>query len=119
MIRPLFYAAMLALAAVGCAREPGRLPDTEPYITGTITGLERAGERIGLALIEENPHELVGSAKAALRVEQGTLIVTAAGTRGDFNDLREGRRVRAWVIGPVAESYPVQARAQAIALEPR
>lgn len=81
----------------------------EPSITGVITNLE--GGRI---LVEENPQETSGSEKAAVRTTGQTQIISASGRKVSNADLRTGDRVRVWFLGPVMESYPVQATAARI-----
>jgi len=39
------------------------------------------------------------------------------GARGTVGDVRAGQVVRVWFAGPVAESYPVRARARAVVIE--
>jgi hypothetical protein len=68
--------------------------------------------------IEENPADLGGSAKAVLRVTESTRILHRSGAAVSLSDFRVGKRVRAWVTGPIMESYPVQATASAVVIEP-
>ncbi len=107
--------SLLALSA--CESEKTntpRPPEGPPHIRGTITAIDR--DRV---LIEENPHERSGSAKAWLRVSAETVLrFRATGAPATFADLRIGRVVQAWTSGPVAESYPVQGTAAMIEVDP-
>lgn len=115
----LVLASVLAFGCSGRQASPD-LPAAEPSIQGIITHVDPAGEAIGRILVEENPAQSAGSAKASVRITQGTRIVTVAGerARGSFQDLAVGRRARVWFTGPVMESYPVQATAEVVAVEP-
>jgi hypothetical protein len=83
-----------------------------PSIRGTIT--QRAPERI---LIEEEPLDSAGSAKASVRLTRSTLVVRGSGEAVHPDELQVGRKVSAWFEGPVMESYPVQATAGAVRIE--
>jgi hypothetical protein len=89
------------------------LPDTKPDIHGVVTASE--GVRIR---IEENPHDATGSNKASLRIEPRTVIRRRTGEPAAAGDLVIGTRVSAWYEGPVMESYPLQALARVIVIEP-
>jgi hypothetical protein len=98
---------------VACAPNGGPLPNDAPYMTGTITAIGRIAEGWSVR-VEERPQDVSGSAKGVFRVGDDTDVRRAAGGRVRAEGLREGQRVRVWVNGPVAESYPVQARARTI-----
>lgn len=49
-----------------------------------------------------------------LRVNEQTEIVDADGSEIRFDELKVGTRVETWSVGPVAESYPLQATAAKI-----
>jgi hypothetical protein len=83
-----------------------------PSIRGRIT--QRTPERI---LIEEEPLDSAGSAKASVRLTRSTLVVRGSGEAVDPDELRTGQQVSAWFEGPVMESYPVQATAGAVRIE--
>lgn len=90
------------------------VPATAPYIQGRITAIDHGG-----ILVEENPSEDDGSAKAYLRITERTrILLRRSGEQKSKSDLRIGHLVRAWVSGPVAESYPVQAEAAVIEFGP-
>jgi len=111
--------ALVALGGASCSQQQSvELPTSPPSIAGTITHVDPAGERIGSIRVEAVPEDEAGSDKAVVRIEQATQLVDATGRAIAFNDLQVGRKVRAWFTGPVAESYPVQARAATVILEP-
>lgn len=113
---------LLLLLAIGCAGPgsgsyPGHgAPDvatTEPpSIQGTLT--QKSSDRI---LIEEEPLDSTGSAKASVQLTPSTRILRSGGDTGAMEDLKEGQRVSAWFDGPVRQSYPVQATALAVRIE--
>jgi hypothetical protein len=87
-----------------------------PFMTGTVTAIGRVAEGWSVR-IEERPQDVSGSAKGAFRVGARTDVRRATGGPARADELREGQRVRVWVTGPVAESYPVQAAARLIVIE--
>jgi len=119
MKRELSYGMLVGAALVVAACSPitsSSLPDAPASIEGRVTAVTRSGERIGTIRVEEHPAEASGSAKASVRIGQATTVVRN-GEAVDFNALRVGQWVRVWFIGPVAESYPVQASGSAVAID--
>jgi len=86
-------------------------------IIGQITSVNRSGENIGSIRVEARPQDSAGSDKAVARIGQGTPVFGLDGKAADFNALQVGQWVRVWFTGPVAESYPVQATASAVAID--
>lgn len=112
----LVSSALLA----GCTAS---VPAGEPAIRGVITHVDRpAGAAAPVAvLIEEDPATGSGSDKARVRLTKDTKVFRAEGEarrEASAADLREGQRASAWFAGPVGESYPVQATASALLIEP-
>ena len=105
-------AALLALVLVSCAdRAPSRPPDIVGQITRATTSVVDGARRINI-LVEAVPTDLSGSAKALVTVDRSTRIFHAnANVAARVEDLLPGATVSVWFDGPVAESYPVQARA--------
>jgi len=89
------------------------IPAEAPYIEGRITALEN-----NQILVEANPAETSGSAKASLRLTDSSRILRHSGAVARPSDLRVRQRLRVWVVGPVMESYPAQAVAAVIVIEP-
>jgi hypothetical protein len=111
----------LLLLGLACAGPGSRssAPETRdvvtteaPSIRGTIT--QARADRI---LIEEEPLDSSGSAKARVRLTGSTRVLRGSGEAARRRDLRVGQQVSAWFEGPVMESYPVQARASAVRIE--
>ena len=109
---------VVALGGSSCSQQAVELPSSPPSISGTITSVDPAGERIGSIRVEAVPEDQAGSDKAQVRIDQGTQLIDATGRPIAFHELQVGRKVRAWFTGPVAESYPVQAKASTVILEP-
>jgi hypothetical protein len=113
----------LLLLAFGCAgpgsrsqpadRDAGALVANEaPSIQGTLT--QRSQDRI---LIEEEPLDSSGSAKASVRLTRNTYFLRSPGNAARRDDLAVGQKVSVWYSGPVMESYPVQATAAVVRID--
>ena len=97
---------LLALALAGCG--PASAPTRPADITGIVTRVSAGTAGVQL-LVEENPSDTAGSAKASVRTDASTHWFTGSGTF-DPSQLKQGMRVSVWSDGPVATSYPVQAK---------
>ena len=91
--------------------------DDPPVCTDADSDIE------GTILVEASRGEPVGGLgdKASLTIRRRTTAIWICGPTdalvpGSFGDLVPGQAVSAWVDGPVAESYPVQATASALAV---
>lgn len=112
-------AALLLAATLACNSGSGTnpaIPASPPSIEGRVTAVNRSGEGIGSIRVETNPSDESGSPKAVVRILQSTKLLRA-NARGDFNDLRMGDWVRVWFDGPVAQSYPVQAKGGTVVVD--
>lgn len=124
-------AGVLAIVlAAACAREgdgagPGAsvdaaLPAETPDIIGTVTRAEDArGGRV--VLVEQIPERSAGYPKASVTVAPSTRVLRRDGQRtvpASAAELVVGTTVRAWFTGPVRESFPVQADARLVVIEP-
>jgi endonuclease/exonuclease/phosphatase family metal-dependent hydrolase len=92
-------------------------------IRGQITNIRRAstdGDKLlGTVLIEGKKEAETQVDKASLRVTNETRIFDARGKErrpASFDDLKIGQKVEARFVGPVMESYPVQAAASEIVI---
>jgi hypothetical protein len=137
----LLVLALTAVSALGCGgsdpdvtASPGisapssiptedELPDGEPDIGGAITSLTAGtSDRAGSLLVEARPAGTNADSydRASLTVPAHVPIGTCGPgdgrAFGSFADLAVGMDVVAWFDGPVAESYPVQATAAAVAI---
>jgi hypothetical protein len=104
------------LVLLACAPNAAPPPSESPFLSGTITGIGRIAEGWSVR-VEDRPQDVSGSAKGVFRVGARTEVRRAAGGSARADDLREGQRVRVWVMGPVMESYPVQAQARLIVID--
>jgi hypothetical protein len=100
------------------APPPTASPSAPPAAPGDITGAVRdvrrstAGPAVLLVVADDPAAGQVD--RAWVTVTPATAVWTAKGRRGDAGDLKRGEVVAVWFDGPVAESYPVQAKAGAI-----
>jgi hypothetical protein len=115
----LTAALLLALAVGGCEKA-ARPPDRDPDIIGVVENVTPAagGQGGGSVLISATePGEFT---KASVGVTNDTLVLKREGdtwARTEFQQLRPRARVAAWFTGPVAESFPVQVAAEAVAID--
>ena len=114
-------AALLILTAlVGCDKinryDPIQPAPSKADIRGAITSLEGVSgpKTIGVMLVEGKIEKDTEYDRAYVSATASTDIMEANGTELNWSDLKEGDRVEAQFIGPVAESYPVQATAKTI-----
>lgn len=92
-------AVVLAVAACGTG---SRLPDREPHVGGVVAPgtsgrvvLREASDRYYEGMSLDGDHPVVGS-------------------DGEDVELSVGDVVEVWVMGPCAESFPVQCRLEAV-----
>lgn len=109
--------ALSLVVAAACAS--ASLPTREPDITGTVTHVSDDRSTI---LVEERPQAQSGSAKASVRITTSTHLwrdpgAKAAPSAALMSDIALGSAVRVWFDGPVAMSYPVQAKAGDIVID--
>jgi hypothetical protein len=108
----------LACGGPGSTSNPGSrqgldvVTSEAPSIRGTVT--RASPDRI---LIEEEPLDSTGSAKAIVRLTPSTHVLRSSGETSRPDDLHIGQKVSAWFDGPVMESFPVQATAKAVRIE--
>ena len=128
----ILMANILLIHTASFSQEGNQLPRAEPDIRGVVTKVLKvppqgpiqsrsdvATNTIGTILIEENPDENWGSAKARMRITNKTKIFKRLGQDlgpATFDELKIRQRVEAWFVGPVAESYPVQATGDVIVI---
>ncbi len=112
------FGLWLVALATACAPAAPRSVSGPPSIEGRITAVERSGERIGTIRVEANPSESSGSDKAVVRITRSTEIRRGDSARVAFSALSNGMWARVWFVGPVRESYPVQADAGRVEIDP-
>lgn len=113
-MRRALLLSLVVAASCASAAPPTRDPDTVGIIT-------RMSDDRATILVEERPQETAGSAKTSVRVTSDTRVwrVGATTERADARDLRVGSTVRVWLDGPVATSYPGQAKGSDVAIDTR
>lgn len=89
------------------------IPRTTPSIIGQVTAVA-----LPTIVVEEKPTEPHGSAKAGVRITDGTQVLRRGEGVVGVTELRVGQQVKVWFTGPVMESYPAQATAGMIVIEP-
>jgi Protein of unknown function (DUF3221) len=93
-------------------------PPTPADITGTIHELTTNADTGLPVLLVVDDGALEGNVdRATVTVTDATVVWMLKGGRGTPADLGEGQMVSVWFDGPVAESYPVQAKAGQIEIE--
>jgi hypothetical protein len=120
VVAALALAGMAAAAACGgggvaTSPSPTAPPAVPADITGTIHDLER-NDATGLpVLLVVDDGAMPGAPdRASVSVTADTIVWMLKGGRGSAGDLGAGQMVSVWFDGPVAESYPVQAKAGVI-----
>jgi Protein of unknown function (DUF3221) len=94
------------------AAEPGP-PDRPPDSTGPVSGTTAGSVRI-----DDGTGVLTA---VSARVDDDTRLLRRRGEAYEevaLDAIRIGDQVEVWVDGPVAESHPVQAHAEAVVLAP-
>ena len=89
------------------------IPRTTPSIIGQVTAIT-----LPTIVVEEKPTEPHGSDKAVVRITDATQVLRRGGGVMSPTELRVGQLVKVWFTGPVMESYPLQATARVIVIEP-
>lgn len=89
------------------------IPSMMPSIIGQVTAIA-----LPTIIVEEKPTEPHGSAKARVRVTSDTQVLRRGEGGTGTAELRVGQQVKVWFAGPVMESYPLQATAAVIVIEP-
>lgn len=108
----LSLALLILLGLPGC----GGGEEEKISIRGTIANLtlNQSGEVTGI-LVEGKIEKDTAFDKASISFDKDTRFVKGSGNEKiTKEDLEKGMSVEAAFTGPVAESYPVQARAQLI-----
>lgn len=122
--------AALLLAGAACARDPGDpstgapagpvVPSDAPDIIGAVARASAAGSGVTV-LIEQDSTRSAGYPVASVTVSGQARVLRRSGDRvvaARASDLSVGTRVRAWFTGPVRKSWPVQADAGTVLIEP-
>lgn len=119
MCRKILFAMLATTLALFVAMESGLGQDKKPDIRGivkTVSPSKKGGE-IGFLLVEGPKGQTYD--KASIRVTADTKIFKLDGADrkpATLKDLKVGQTVEAKFVGPIAESYPVQAKAGEIVI---
>ncbi len=103
------------VAFAACA---GGATDRPADITGIITSVSGRTDGVTV-LVESDPSTPTTGSKASVAVTSSTRITRRARGGDVIATMRElvpGTMVDVWFDGPVATSYPVQGRAQAVVI---
>jgi hypothetical protein len=91
-------------------------PSTPADITGTIHDLTTDTGRTVVLVVDDGA--MKGTVdRASVSLTADSVIWLLKGGRGTAADLGAGQMVSVWFDGPVAESYPVQAKAGVIRIQ--
>ncbi len=106
----LVVLSIMMIALIGCQK------DEKADIRGEITGINISNDnKIVSIMVEGEFEEDTSFDKASIRIDKNTKIYMAnTKTEISTDELKEGMKVEAIFDGPVAESYPVQAKAKII-----
>lgn len=110
------WSALFLTVAMACAPSAAPMPGTPPSIEGRITATQIADGR-GTIRVEAVPDDSAGSAKAVVTISTNTEI-RRSDAAASWSALESGQWVRVWFTGPVRESYPVQANAAFVQIDP-
>jgi hypothetical protein len=113
MRQALFALAFLVACACG-----GGAANRPTDITGFVTSVSGRADGVTVLVEAEPSNPSIGD-KASVAVTGNTRITRRAQSgevAATFRDLVPGLRVEVWFDGPVATSYPVQGRAQAVVI---
>lgn len=112
IIHGVIALCLIAFASTGCAAEESL---GSPDIRGVISAITIDDEGDGGTIL------VVGELEADTEYDQAYIsvgddveIVGPDGKRAAFDEFSPRTEVEVWFIGPVAESYPVQATAERV-----
>lgn len=113
MLALAIAAVTLAVITAGCA--PPSPPDGAPQLRGVIVSVNPGSEGGTVRVVwHESVGEMLDLDSCDVRVGPETDVFNAEGALVDFAALAERDVVNVWISGPIAESYPPQATADAI-----
>ncbi len=88
------------------------LKQEDPYVQGKIYDIQENRILVAEGYNEKAEHIKVQGNAVWLTITQDTEII--GGKINSFNELEEKTNIKAWITGPVLESYPAQATASKI-----
>lgn len=106
----LIALSIMIIALIGCQR------DEKVDIRGEITEINTSSDnKIVSIMVEGELEEDTSFDKASIRIDKNTKIYMAnTKAKVSTDELEEGLKIEAIFDGPIAESYPVQAKAKII-----
>jgi len=113
----LVLAAAVAVAVSTTAAQEGTKADVRGTVAEVNLAKPNAAGILGVILVEGKKEATTAHDKASVRITTRTKLVKLVGKEckaATIDDLKKGARVQANFVGPVAESYPVQATAGAV-----
>ena len=116
----IFTAAAALLLLAGCA-SPAKPVTTEPDFTGFITGVNTIDNKdvVGSLAVESHADKIVGKYVVTITKDTGLFrLVDGDYQEISFGDLEEKQWLEIWFDGPVAESWPMQAKAFQVVITP-
>lgn len=119
LVSTLLFSSLMSSGCSPAGTDPSlpdttaAIPRTTPSIIGQVTAIV-----LPTIVVEEKPTEPHGSAKASVRITDGTQVLRRGEGVVGATELRVGQQVKVWFTGPVMESYPLQATAGMIVIEP-
>ncbi len=109
---------LLALAFLVASACGGGAANRSPDIIGNITSVSGRADGVTVLVEAQPSHPSLGD-KASVAVTTATRITRRAQNgevAATLRDLVPGLQVEVWFDGPVATSYPVQGKAQALVI---
>jgi len=109
---------LLVLAVLVTSACSGGAASRAADISGIVTSVSGRTDGVTV-LVESDPSTPTAGDKASVVVTSSTRVTRRSGSgevAATFRDLRPGLRVEVWFEGPVAMSYPVQGKAQAVVI---
>ena len=109
----------LVAIVLACKGPSQKIPDAPVSLLGRVTAVQKSGGGVGTVNVEAPSVHAVGGTRVVVRVMDSTTVIGAAPDHGkaDFNALKTGEWVRVWFVGPVLQSYPMQANAGTIVVD--
>ncbi len=119
LVSTLLFSSLISAGCSPAVTDPSvtdaasAIPRTTPSIVGQVTAIA-----LPTIVVEEKPNEPHGAAKAGVRITDSTRVSRRGKGVVGVTELRVGQQVSVWFTGPVMESYPLQATAGVIVIEP-
>lgn len=111
----LAFTALLAVVLTACSAAGGEPPDSAPALRGVIVSISPAEEGGFISVVwHDSAGALAELDSCGVTIRRETRLYDESGAPGTFADLAIRDIVEVWISGPIAESYPPQATADAV-----